>query len=76
MTLWTEGFRKEYLNVKIEIEGKGLGTASPALISGRAHFGPMSRPIKSGEENEFEKKYGYKPLAVRAAGYALDKNVR
>ncbi len=71
MTLWTEGFRKEYPNVKIEIEGKGSGTAPPALISGTAHFGPMSRPMKSGEVDDFEKNYGYKPLPLRAAVDAL-----
>src|SRR5687768_10660708 len=61
MTLWGEGFAKEYPNVNIEIEGKGSGTAPPALISGTAHFGPMSRPMKSVEMDDFEKKYGYKP---------------
>src|SRR3954470_23370945 len=61
MSLWAEGFAKEYPSVKIEIEGKGSGTAPPALIAGTSQFGPMSRPMKSGEIDEFEKKYGYKP---------------
>ena len=30
MTLWAEGFRKQYPNVKIQIEGKGSSTAPPA----------------------------------------------
>lgn len=71
MTLWAEGFNAKYPNVKIEIEGKGSSTAPPALIGGTAQFGPMSRPMKSKEEDEFEKKYGYKPVAVRAAIDAL-----
>jgi phosphate transport system substrate-binding protein len=71
MTLWSEGFRSQYPNVKIEIEGKGSSTAPPALISGTAHFGPMSRPMKSAEIDTFEKKYGYKPAAVRSAVDAL-----
>jgi len=71
MTLWSEGFRSQYPNVKIEIEGKGSSTAPPALISGTSHFGPMSRPMKSAEIDAFEKKYGYKPAAVRAAVDAL-----
>lgn len=29
MTLWAEGFRKQYPNVKIQIEGKGSSTAPP-----------------------------------------------
>jgi phosphate transport system substrate-binding protein len=64
MSLWAEGFRRIYPNVTIEVEGKGSATAPPALISGTADFGPMSREMKSGEIDEFEKKYGYKPLAL------------
>lgn len=71
MTLWAEGFAKEYPNVKVEIEGKGSGTAPPALISGTAQFGPMSRPMKGVEMDDFEKKYGYKPTGMRVAVDAL-----
>lgn len=71
MTLWAEGFRSRYPNVQIEIEGKGSGTAPPALIAGTAQFGPMSRPMKGAEMDEFAKKYGYKPYGVRTAVDAL-----
>lgn len=64
MTLWAEGFRSKYPNVQIEIEGKGSSTAPPALISGTAQFGPMSREMKAKEIDDFEKKYGYKPTAI------------
>ncbi|NMC20586.1 MAG: PstS family phosphate ABC transporter substrate-binding protein [Thermogutta sp.] len=64
MTLWGEGFRKFYPNVQIEIEGKGSSTAPPALIAGTAQFGPMSRPMKSAEIDQFEAKFGYKPTAL------------
>jgi len=67
MTLWAEGFKAAYPNVKIEIEGKGSSTAPPALIAGTAQFGPMSRPMKAAEIDAFEKKYGYKPTAIRSA---------
>jgi len=67
MTLWAEGFGGVYPNVKIQIEGKGSSTAPPALIAGTAQFGPMSRTMKASELDEFEKKFGYKPLAVRVA---------
>ena len=40
MTLWAEGFKKLYPNVKIQIEGKGSSTAPPALIAGTAQLGP------------------------------------
>lgn len=64
MTLWSEGFRKYYPNVKIEIEGKGSSTAVPALVQGTANFGPMSRAAKAAEQNEFEKRFGYKPVQL------------
>src|SRR6266545_670755 len=61
MTLWAESFNKFYPNAKIQIEGKGSSTAPPALISGTAQLGPMSREMKGSEIDAFEKKYGYKP---------------
>jgi phosphate transport system substrate-binding protein len=64
MTLWSEGFLKFYPSVRIEIEGKGSSTAPPALISGTATFGPMSRDMKASEIDEFEKQYGYKPVQL------------
>lgn len=67
MTLWAEGFKSAYPNVKIEIEGKGSSTAPPALIAGTSQFGPMSRPMKAAEIDQFEKKYGYKPSVIRSA---------
>jgi phosphate transport system substrate-binding protein len=71
MTLWAEGFRTKYPNVKIQIEGKGSSTAPPALIDGTAQLGPMSREMKPTEIDAFEKKYGYKPTAYRVAVDAL-----
>jgi phosphate transport system substrate-binding protein len=71
MTLWAEGFQKQYPNVRIQIEGKGSSTAPPALISGTAQLGPMSRAMKPTEIDAFEKKYGYKPTPIRVAVDAL-----
>ncbi|MFP4352670.1 MAG: PstS family phosphate ABC transporter substrate-binding protein [Puniceicoccaceae bacterium] len=69
MTLWAESFQAIYPNVKIQIEGKGSSTAPPALIEGTSQLGPMSRAMKSSEEDAFEKKFGYKPTQV---GVAID----
>jgi phosphate transport system substrate-binding protein len=71
MTMWAEGFQKLYPNVKIQVEGKGSSTAPPALISGTAQLGPMSREMKPTEIDEFEKKYGYPPTKIRVAIDAL-----
>jgi phosphate transport system substrate-binding protein len=69
MTFWSESFRKEYPNVRIQVEGKGSSTAPPALIAGTSQLGPMSRAMKNEEIDAFTKKYGYKPTQI---GVALD----
>jgi phosphate transport system substrate-binding protein len=71
MTLWAETFNKFYPSAKIQIEGKGSSTAPPALIAGTAQLGPMSRPMKGTEIDQFEKKYGYKPTSIRTSVDAL-----
>jgi phosphate transport system substrate-binding protein len=71
LTLWAEGFRRQYPNVKIEIEGKGSSTAPVALIAGTAQLGPMSRAMKNSEIDAFEKKYGYKPTEIKVSLDAL-----
>jgi phosphate transport system substrate-binding protein len=71
MTLWAESFRRLYPNVRVQIEGKGSSTAPPALISGTAQIGPMSRAMKDKEIDDFEKRFGYKPTQIRVALDAL-----
>jgi phosphate transport system substrate-binding protein len=76
MELWAEGFRSIYPNVAIEIEGKGSNTAPPALLSGAAQLGPMSRQMTPDEIGAFQIKYGFKPTAVLVAIDALAIYVR
>ena len=71
MTLWAETYRKNYPNVKIQIEGKGSGTAPAALTAGTSQFGPMSRPMRPAEFDAFELKYGYKPIELKTSYDAL-----
>jgi len=71
MTFWSEAFRKQYPNVRVQIEGKGSSTAPPALIAGTARIGPMSRAMKSTELDAFEQKFGYPPTRIRVAVDAL-----
>src|SRR5574341_1666925 len=49
MTLWCEGFTKNYPNVRCQIEGKGSSTAPPALIAGTAQIG-RSEERRVGKE--------------------------
>ncbi len=67
MTMWAEGFLKLYPNVQVEVEGKGSSTAPPALVAGTATFGPMSRPMKAREQEEFEGGFGYKATGLAVA---------
>jgi phosphate transport system substrate-binding protein len=71
MTLWAESFGRFYPTVRVQIEGKGSSTAPPALISGTAQLGPMSRPMKGSEIDQFEKRFAYKPTPIRVAVDAL-----
>ena len=71
MTLWAEEFKRLYPNVNIQIQAAGSSTAPPALTEGTSNLGPMSRKMKSKEIEAFEKKYGYKPTAIRVAIDAL-----
>ena len=71
MTLWAETFRKFYPSVKLQVEGKGSSTAPPALIAGTAQFGPMSRPMRATEIDQFEAKYKYKPTELKTSYDAL-----
>jgi phosphate transport system substrate-binding protein len=65
MTGWGEGFKKFYPSIQMEEEGKGSGTAPPALIAGTATFGAMSREMKAKEIGDFKAKFGYEPTALR-----------
>jgi len=71
MTFWSEGFRKQYPSVRVQVEGKGSSTAPPALIAGTAQVGPMSRAMKASEIDAFEKKFGYPPTEIKVAVDAL-----
>ncbi len=67
LALWSEDFRKIYPSVRIEIEGKGSGTAPPALIQGTADFGPMSRDMNPDEIAQFTSAFGYPPTQLPVA---------
>ena len=71
MTFWAEAFKAKYPNVNIQVEGKGSGTAPPALTTGSAQVGPMSREMKSSEVAGFAGKFGYKPSKIAVAIDAL-----
>jgi phosphate transport system substrate-binding protein len=71
MTLWAEEYKRFYPNVNIQIQAAGSSTAPPGLTEGTSNLGPMSRKMKSKELESFEKRFGYKPTAIRVAIDAL-----
>jgi phosphate transport system substrate-binding protein len=71
MTLWAEEYKRFYPNVNIQIQAAGSSTAPPALTENTSNLGPMSRMMKDGEIEAFEKKHGYKPTAIPVAIDAL-----
>lgn len=66
-TRWAEGFKKKYPAVTIEVEGKGSGSAPPALIGGNTTFGAMSRDMEPKEVDAFKAKFGYPPTRLTVA---------
>src|SRR6266480_4402484 len=68
MTHWAETFSRFYPNAKVQIEGKGSSTAP---LAGTAELVPMSREMKGTEIDQFEKKFGYKPIPIRTSVDAL-----
>ena len=66
--MWSEGFTKLYPDVHFSIEAKASGTAGPALVDGASDIGPVAREMLPNEIEQFVKKYGYEPFAVRVAG--------
>ncbi len=67
MAFWSEAFMDMYPNVSIQVEGKGSSTAPPALTTGAAQIGPMSRLMKTSEIEAFEKQRGFQPTPIAVA---------
>ncbi len=65
--LWIDGFRKAQPGATFTMEAKASGTAVPALTDGTGDVGPCAREVLPPELGPFEKKFGYKPFAVRVA---------
>ncbi|GGW64299.1 PstS family phosphate ABC transporter substrate-binding protein [Alishewanella tabrizica] len=67
MMLWRRAFVEMHPQVNLQIQSSGSATAPVALLEGTASFGPMSRPMLSGEQQRFRHKFGYEAYAVPVA---------
>jgi phosphate transport system substrate-binding protein len=71
MQLWEAEFKKTHAEIAIRHEGKGSGTAMPALMKGLCDLGPMSRPVTAEEVASFDQRFDHPPTQVRVAVDAL-----
>lgn len=71
MALWSAQFNEYYPHVKVQIQASGSSTAPPALSEGTANIGAMSRELKYNEINQFTRRHGYPPLALKVAVDAI-----
>lgn len=67
VSFWAVEFKRLHPDVRVVVEQAGSATAPPALLSGEATIGPMSRRMKDKEIAAFEKKFGYPPTEIRVA---------
>lgn len=67
VALWEADFMEYHPSLRVQHEGRGSSTAIPAILEGRAEIGPMSRPVKPAEIEQFRSKFGYDPTVVRVA---------
>ncbi len=64
---WAEDLAHADPGFVLEVETLGSSTALPALVSGRADVGAMTREMKWAEREVFRSRYGYDPVRVRVA---------
>jgi phosphate transport system substrate-binding protein len=64
---WVELYKTYQPDVTINIQSRGSASAAAALINGMADLGPMARPMKSPEVEDFRLKYGFEPTQVRTS---------
>lgn len=65
--VWVNEYRQYQPDVAVRVLSRGSATAPAALIEGTADIGPMVRPMKEAELEEFKLKYGFEPTQIRTA---------
>jgi len=67
MRRWVEAYESQNAAVDLQVVSRGSATAPAALIDGNADLGPMSRPMKVSELDQFRSRYGFEPTQIRTA---------
>lgn len=61
---WTDSFQQFYPNVQKTLEIRGSRNAVPAVMSGDATLGLLSRKVYQSEIAAFNEKFGYDPTVI------------
>src|SRR3954465_12379083 len=64
---WAKLFRQAYPRLSVTMEARASGTGVPALTAGIAHLAPVGREALPKEHDDFVKKFGYEPFAIKVA---------
>lgn len=68
---WEKLFRKAYPPLSVTMEARASGTGVPALTNGTGDVGTVAREALPKEHDDFVKKFGYEPFAIRVATGSL-----
>ena len=68
---WAKLFRQAYPRLSVTMEARASGSGVPALTAGIAHAAPVGREALPKEHNDFVKKFGYEPFAIKVATGSL-----
>jgi phosphate transport system substrate-binding protein len=68
---WVKLFRQAYPRLSVTMEARASGSGVPALTAGLAHAAPVGREALPKEHDDFVKKFGYEPFAIRVATGSL-----
>ncbi|MHC5109717.1 MAG: SUMF1/EgtB/PvdO family nonheme iron enzyme [Planctomycetota bacterium] len=71
LVVWGNRFKGWHELAGLRHEGRGSGTAVPALLERLSHLGPMSRALNDNERRSFQAEFGYAPTQTRVAIDAL-----
>jgi len=68
---WAKLMRQAYPRLSVTMEARASGTGVPALTAGIAHAAPVGREALPKEHDDFVKKFGYEPFAIKVATGSL-----
>jgi len=68
---WIKLYRQAYPRLSVTMEARASGSGVPALTAGTAHLAPVGREALPKEHDDFVKKFGYEPFAIKVATGSL-----